>query len=153
MRKFFREFKAFISRGNVMDMAVGIIIGGAFTSIVSSLVNDIITPLLGLFGGMNFDQYSWKISGDVTLNYGKFITAVINFLIMAFIIFVMMRAMNAMVKKFEKNKEEKKTTKKCIYCMSEIPIEATRCPHCTSILESLENPDDKKADDKTGKAE
>ena len=109
MRKFFREFKAFISRGNVMDMAVGIIIGGAFTSIVSSLVNDIITPLLGLFGGMNFDQYSWKISGDVTLNYGKFITAVINFLIMAFIIFVMMRAMNAMVKKFEKNKEEKKT--------------------------------------------
>ncbi len=95
MRKFFREFKAFISRGNVMDMAVGIIIGGAFTSIVSSLVNDIITPLLGLLGGMNFDQYSWKISGDVTLNYGKFITAVINFLIMAFIIFVMMRAMNA----------------------------------------------------------
>ena len=153
MRKFFREFKAFISRGNVMDMAVGIIIGGAFTSIVSSLVNDIITPLLGLFGGMNFDQYSWKISGDVTLNYGKFITAVINFLIMAFIIFVMMRAMNAMVKKFEKNKEEKKTTKKCIYCMSEIPIEATRCPHCTSILEPLEHPDDKKADDKTGKAE
>ena len=134
MRKFFREFKAFISRGNVMDMAVGIIIGGAFTSIVSSLVNDIITPLLGLFGGMNFDQYSWKISGDVTLNYGKFITAVINFLIMAFIIFVMMRAMNAMVKKFEKNKEEKKTTKKCIYCMSEIPIEATRCPHCTSTV-------------------
>lgn len=153
MRKFFREFKAFISRGNVMDMAVGIIIGGAFTSIVSSLVNDIITPLLGLFGGMNFDQYSWKISGDVTLNYGKFITAVINFLIMAFIIFVMMRAMNAMVKKFEKNKEEKKTTKKCIYCMSEIPIEATRCPHCTSILEPLEKTDNKKLEDEAEKAE
>lgn len=153
MRKFFREFKAFISRGNVMDMAVGIIIGGAFTSIVSSLVNDIITPLLGLFGGMNFDQYSWKISGDVTLNYGKFITAVINFLIMAFIIFVMMRAMNAMVKKFEKNKEEKKTTKKCIYCMSEIPIEATRCPHCTSILEPLEKTDNKKSEDEAEKAE
>lgn len=137
MKKFFSEFKAFISRGNVMDMAVGIIIGGAFTSIVSSLVSDIITPLLGLFGGMNFDRYSWKITGDVTLNYGKFITAVINFLIMAFIIFVMMRAMNAMSKKFEKKKDEVKTTKKCFYCKSEIPIKATRCPHCTSMLEEI----------------
>lgn len=85
MRKFLNEFKTFISRGNVMDMAVGIIIGGAFTSIVTSLVNDIINPVLGLFGGMNFDKLSVNLLGEVTLYYGKFITAVINFLIMALI--------------------------------------------------------------------
>ena len=78
MKKFFEEFKKFIARGNVMDMAVGIIIGGAFTTIVNSLVNDIINPLLGLFGGMNFDQLAWNITGDVVLAYGKFITAIIN---------------------------------------------------------------------------
>ena len=77
MKKFMNEFKEFISRGNVMDMAVGIIIGGAFTSIVSSLVEDIINPFLGLFGGMNFDKLHVKLLGEVTLNYGKFITAVI----------------------------------------------------------------------------
>lgn len=75
MKQFFKEFKAFINRGNVMDIAVGIIIGGAFTSIVSSLVDDIINPFLSIFGGMNFDQFTWNITGDVTLNYGKFITA------------------------------------------------------------------------------
>ena len=80
MKKFMNEFKEFISRGNVMDMAVGIIIGGAFTSIVSSLVDDIINPILGLFGGMNFDQLKLNLLGEVTLNYGKFISAVINFL-------------------------------------------------------------------------
>ena len=76
MKKFLKEFKEFINRGNVMDMAVGVIIGGAFTSIVSSLVEDIINPFLGLFGGMNFDKLSWNILGEVTLNYGKFLTAV-----------------------------------------------------------------------------
>ena len=78
MKQFFKEFKAFINRGNVMDMAVGIIIGGAFTSIVSSLVDDIINPFLSIFGGMNFDQFTWNITGDVTLNYGKFITAAMH---------------------------------------------------------------------------
>ena len=78
MKQFFKEFKAFINRGNVMDMAVGIIIGGAFTSVVSSLVDDIINPFLGIFGGMNFDQFTWNITGDVTLNYGKFITAAMH---------------------------------------------------------------------------
>lgn len=78
MKQFFKEFKAFINRGNVMDMAVGIIIGGAFTSIVSSLVDDIINPFLGIFGGMNFDQFTWNITGDVTLNYGKFITVAMH---------------------------------------------------------------------------
>ena len=97
MKKFFNEFKAFISRGNVMDMAVGIIIGGAFTSIVSSLVEDIITPILGLFGGMNFDKLSWNILGEVTLNYGKFLTAIINFLIMAFVLFCIVNAMNKLM--------------------------------------------------------
>ena len=120
-----------------MDMAVGIIIGGAFTSIVSSLVDDIINPILGLFGGMNFDQLKWNILGEVTLNYGKFISAVLNFLIMALVIFTLMRVMNSAAEKLNHNKEEKPavpTTKKCPYCKSEIAIEATRCPHCTSEL-------------------
>ncbi len=135
MKKFMEEFKKFISRGNVMDMAVGIIIGGAFTTIVSSFVDDIINPILGLFGGMNFDQLAWNITGDVTLNYGKFITAVINFLIMALVLFVIIKAMNAASAKFSKKEEEAKTTKKCPYCKSEIDIEAVKCPHCTSELE------------------
>lgn len=136
MKKFFREFKEFISRGNVMDMAVGIIIGGAFTNIVSSLVNDIINPILGLFGGMNFDQLSINLLGQVTLNYGKFVTAILNFLIMALIIFIMIRTMNRAAAKFSKKKEEDavQTTKVCPYCKSEIAIDATRCPHCTSVL-------------------
>lgn len=88
------EFKDFISRGNAMDMAVGVIIGGAFSGIVTSLTEDIISPILGLFGGMNFDQLSVNILGEVTLNYGKFITAIVNFLIMALIIFFIMKAVN-----------------------------------------------------------
>ena len=135
MHKFLEEFKKFISKGNVMDMAVGIIIGGAFTSIVSSLVNDIINPLLGLFGGMNFDQLAWNITGDVTLYYGKFITAVVNFLIMAFIVFILVKAMNTAVSRFQKKEEAKApTTKTCPYCKSEIALDAIRCPHCTSEL-------------------
>lgn len=135
MKKFLEEFKKFISKGNVMDMAVGIIIGGAFTSIVSSLVNDIINPVLGLFGGVNFDQLAWNITGDVTLYYGKFITAVVNFLIMALIVFILVKAMNKAVSRFQKEEPKKATTKKCPYCTSEIALEATKCPHCTSELE------------------
>ena len=133
MKKFFEEFKKFIARGNVMDMAVGVIIGGAFTGIVTSLVNDIITPLLGLFGGMNFDKYQWNITKDVVLYYGNFITAIINFLIMALIVFIIVRTLNNAGKKFKKDTPAK-TTKKCPYCKSEIAIDATRCPHCTSEL-------------------
>lgn len=146
---FFNEFREFISRGNVMDMAVGVIIGGAFSGIVTSLTEDIISPVLGLFGGMNFDQLSVNILGEVTLNYGKFITAVVNFLIMALIIFCMVKAMNMMEAEAAKlahlaEKEEAPaapTTKKCPYCLSEIPIAATRCAHCTSELpvEKAEN--------------
>lgn len=138
MKKFIDEFKAFISRGNVMDMAVGIIIGGAFTTIVQSLVNDIINPILGIFGGLNFSEYKLKLSGDATLNYGNFITAIINFLIMALIIFVMIKTMNRMSERLAPKKEEKEpepTVKVCPFCKSEIAIDAIRCPHCTSQLE------------------
>ncbi|XCP84571.1 large conductance mechanosensitive channel protein MscL [Roseburia hominis] len=136
---FIGEFKEFISRGNVMDMAVGVIIGGAFSAIVSSLTEDIISPILGLFGGMNFDKLSVNIMGEVTLNYGKFITAIVNFLIMALVIFLIMKAINAMnqaAAKMSHHQEEAAapTTKICPYCKSEIPIDAVRCAHCTSEL-------------------
>lgn len=137
MKNFMNEFKAFINRGNVMDMAVGIIIGGAFTSIINSLVSDIIQPILGLFGGMNFDQYMFKI-GEVTIKYGSFITAVINFLIMAFVVFCIVKAMNRATSHLHKEEAPAITTKFCPYCKSEINIEATRCPHCTSQLEKVD---------------
>ena len=124
-----------------MDMAVGIIIGGAFTSIVSSLVDDIINPILGLFGGMNFDQLKVNLLGEVTLNYGKFISTVINFLIMALIVFIMMKVMNGFAEKLKHTEEEveEKTTKESPFCKSEIAITATRCPHCTSKLEGYKD--------------
>lgn len=138
MKKFFGEFKDFISRGNVMDMAVGIIIGGAFTSIVNSLVNDIINPLLGMFGGTDLSGYVLVLNDEATLNYGSFITAIINFLIMAFIVFLLIKTINAMSKALTRKKKEEApaapTTKVCPFCKSEINIEATRCPHCTSEL-------------------
>lgn len=135
MKKFIAEFKKFISRGNVMDMAVGIIIGGAFTTIISSFVDDIINPILGIFGGVNFDRLSLNIAGEVTLNYGKFVTSVINFLIMALVLFCMMKMVNTAGARLSRKKEAEKTTKKCPYCLTEINIKATRCPHCTSVLE------------------
>lgn len=139
MNQFIKEFKEFISRGNVMDMAVGIIIGSAFTAIVTSLVDDIINPLLGLFGGMNFDQFSVTLLGEVTLNYGKFITAVINFLIMALVIFCLVKALNKAATLVHKEDEaEAPVTKTCPYCKSEIAVAATRCPHCTSQLEEVQ---------------
>ena len=129
IRQFMEEFKTFISRGNVMDMAVGIIIGGAFTGIVTSLVNDIINPILGVFGGKDFSQYSIPLSGDAALNYGNFIAAIINFLIMALIVFMIMKVMNGFAEKMKKKEELAEepalTTKKCPYCLSEIPLEAT----------------------------
>ncbi|MBC5658884.1 large conductance mechanosensitive channel protein MscL [Anaerosacchariphilus sp. NSJ-68] len=140
MKKFFEEFKKFISRGNVMDMAVGVIIGGAFTAIVNSLVNDIFMPLLSLITG-GFDIAGMSVSfgvGDnaATLNYGAFLSAVINFLLIALVIFCIIKAMNTAKDKMLSKPEESKapTTKKCPYCMSEIDIQATRCPHCTSEL-------------------
>lgn len=137
---FLQEFQKFISRGNVMDMAIGVIIGGAFSSIINSLVTDIISPVLGIFGGMNFDNYSLKLMGDATLNYGKFLTTVVNFLIMALVIFCMMKAINSLTARLQKKEEEKPakpTTKICPYCKNEIPIEATRCGFCTSVLDEV----------------
>lgn len=137
MKSFMKEFRDFINRGNVLDMAVGIIIGGAFTAIVTSLSDDIISPILGLFGGLDFKAYVLTL-GSVEIAYGKFITAVINFLIMALIVFCMVKAMNRATSKLKKEEEieEAATTKMCPYCKSEISIEATRCPHCTSQLEA-----------------
>ena len=142
MKAFFEEFKKFIARGNVMDMAVGMIIGSAFTSIVTSLVNDIFMPVLSLITrGLDIKEMGLtlaKAQGDIpaaTLAYGSFLTAVINFLLTAFAVFCFVKAVNTLKDKMTKKEEEAPkapTTKKCPYCMSEIAIEATRCPHCTS---------------------
>ena len=133
------EFKKFIMRGNVMDMAVGVIIGASFKAIVDSLVADIINPLLGVFGGMDFSKYAIKLSGEATLNYGNFITSIINFIIMAFVIFCIVKFMNGVSAKLAKKPAEEApaapTTKVCPFCKTEIAIEATRCAHCTSVLE------------------
>lgn len=138
---FVAEFKKFIMRGNVMDMAVGVIVGGAFTAIVTSLNKDILTPLLALFGGIDF-SYLQLVMGEgeeaPVLLYGNFITAVLNFLITAFMIFLLIKGINALGDLFSKKEEEAPaapTTKECPYCKSAIAIAATRCPNCTSHLE------------------
>ena len=122
-----------------MDMAVGIIIGGAFTAIVNSLVNDLVMPLLSLLtGGFDFTKRSVVLGygeGAATLNYGLFISAVINFLLIAFVIFCLIKSINKMKDKIQKKEEEAPTTKACPFCKSEIDIAATRCPHCTSQLD------------------
>lgn len=136
MKTFIKEFKEFISRGNVMDMAVGVIIGGAFTAIVNSLVNDVIMPLLSLLtGGFDFTALC-IVFGEgenaATLNYGAFISAVINFILIALVIFLAIKAINKFTRK--KKEEPKVTTKECPFCKEKIALEATRCPHCTSEL-------------------
>lgn len=157
MKKFLNEFKAFALRGNVIDLAVGVIIGGAFQTIVKSLVDDLIMPFVGLAtGGINFtDQFlvlklaegvksgttyasltAAKEAGATVFAYGSFITAVINFIIMAVVIFLLVKAINNLHKLGKKKEEvvEEPTTKVCPFCKSEIAIEATRCAHCTSEL-------------------
>ena len=132
---FLNEFKEFTMRGNVIDLAVGIIIGGAFQGIVNSVVSDVFMPLItGIFGQADYTALSIKI-GDSAIKYGSFITAVINFVIMAFIIFLMVKLINGLRnigKKPEVVEEAAPTTKICPYCKSEIAIDATRCAHCTS---------------------
>ena len=160
MKGFLNEFKKFIMRGNVIDLAVGVIIGGAFQAIVNSLVNDIVSPVISLATkGINFadkfillttDDVSFatveaaKEAGYATLNYGSFITAVINFLIMATVIFLLVKGINK-VSELGKKKEEAApavpTTKVCPFCKSEIAIEAVKCPNCTSDL-----PEEEKAE-------
>lgn len=136
MKGLMKEFKEFISKGNVMSMAVGIIIGGAFTGIVNSLVNDIINPIIGLFGGMNFDQFAVQLNDEAVLAYGNFLSNVINFVIMAFVVFMMVKGVNKLTSKLEKKEEAAApTTKDCPYCKTKIALAATRCPNCTSMLE------------------
>lgn len=142
------EFKKFILRGNVMDLAIGIIIGAAFTAIVTSLVNDIIMPPIGLaLGGLDFSNLMLVLkagnppppyptpaeaaaAGAVTINYGSFINNVITFLIIALVVFMLVRAINRMYRQ----KPADPTEKPCPYCATSIPIAATRCPNCTSQL-------------------
>jgi large conductance mechanosensitive channel len=153
----FKEFKEFATRGNIMDLAVGVVIGGAFQAIVNSLVNDIIMPAISIItGNVDFSNMAFTVEG-VSITYGNFITAIVNFLIIAFSIFLAIKYINTMNKKLEKikfegldkisskipkrkkkaKKEEPKaepTVKICPYCFTEINIKATRCPHCTSEL-------------------
>ncbi len=135
MKKFFKEFKEFAMRGSVIDLAVGVIIGGAFQKIVTSLVNDIISPLIGLVANKDFTALVAKI-GDVEIKYGAFITEIINFILMAFVIFLIIKVLNA-ISSIRKKEEiiAEPTTKQCPYCYSEITIKATKCPHCTSDVE------------------
>jgi large conductance mechanosensitive channel len=130
-----KELKAFIMRGNVIDLAVGVIIGGAFGKIVASLVNDILMPFIGLIlGGVNFSGLAWKIK-DASINYGMFLQSGVDFLIIATAIFFIVKAINRLQKKPEAAPAPAEpTTKECPYCLSTIPIKATRCPHCTSQL-------------------
>jgi len=132
MRKFLNEFKEFALKGSVLDLAIGVIIGAAFQSVVTSLTDNILSPLIGLFVGKNFDALSLEVLG-VTLGYGAFITSVINFIIMAFVVFILVKGINK-INKSKKRKADKAVTKKCPYCCSAIPEQATRCPECTSQL-------------------
>ncbi len=118
-----------------MDMAVGVIIGAAFQAIVTSLVNDIISPIIGLIANTDMSYLVWTV-GDVEIRYGAFITAIINFIIMAFVIFTIVRTINKVADSHKKPEAPAApTTKVCPYCKSEIAIDATKCPHCTSELE------------------
>ena len=152
--KLLKEFKEFALKGNVMDMAIGVIIGGAFSAIVTSLTTSFINPLINSIGGaevagtiklpwVNYEGLDAETALSLSLNYGAFITAIINFLIIAVILFLMLKAINTATKaaeeaakKLVKKKEEEEaaapTTKICPFCKSEINIEATKCPHCTS---------------------
>ena len=148
MKKFFEEFKAFAMRGNVVDMAIGVIIGGAFGKITTSLVNDIFMPLLGLLtGGVNFGGLFYALDGNQyasveaaaeagvgTINYGAFVQYIIDFILVAFCMFLVIKLMNSMKKK-EEAPAPAKAPRLCPYCRMEIADDATRCGHCTSVLD------------------
>lgn len=141
-----KEFKEFAMRGNVLDLAIGIIIGAAFGKIITSFVSDILMPPIGLLlgkmdfsslyinlSGANFDTLAAaKEAGAATINYGLFLLAVIDFLIVAFVIFLLVKQINRMKRK----QVEEPAAKDCAFCLSSIPIKATRCPHCTSDLKT-----------------
>ncbi len=147
MGKFAAEFKEFVMRGNVLDLAVGVIIGGAFQTIVTSLCDDVIMPgvqyIIGACMGLDAsdpDQLAKMMSvlniGPIKM--GSFVAAIINFLIMALIIFLFVKGINKLMNIRKKPVDEAPTTKQCPFCMSEVDIKATRCAHCTSVLEVAE---------------
>lgn len=145
-----KEFKEFAMRGNVLDMAIGIIIGAAFGKIITSFVNDILMPPIGLLlGGLDFSNLFITLRGDhfasladaqaagaVTLNYGVFINTIVDFIIVAFAIFLLIRQVNRLQRAEEATPPPEPTEKECPYCFTAIPIKATRCPNCTSELVS-----------------
>ncbi|MCF0145921.1 MAG: large conductance mechanosensitive channel protein MscL [Eubacterium sp.] len=144
MKGFFAEFKEFISRGNVVDLAVGVIIGGAFTAIVTALVDSVIMPLISvLFGGISFEQWNIPLGTGAeapVLGIGTLVAAIINFFLIALLIFLVIKGINkaaSLVKKEEK--EAAPETKECPFCRTQIPIAAIRCPHCTSVLEKSDS--------------
>jgi len=133
MKKFFKEFGEFAVQGNVLALAVGIIIGAAFNDVVQSLTTNIISPIIGVFVGTNFDALSVSFLG-VDLMYGAFITSIINFIILAFVVFIIVRSMNSFMSKLKKAEAANITTKACPFCKTNIDLHATRCPNCTSEL-------------------
>ena len=134
MKKFFAEFKEFALKGNVMDMAIGVVIGAAFKAIIDALTEYIINPVIGCFiqGGLE----GWTVTiGKAELGLGAFIMAIINFLIIAFILFCVVKTMNKLINLRKKPEEETAPlTKKCPFCKSDVDIEAVKCPHCTSDI-------------------
>ncbi len=150
MKKFFAEFKEFAMRGNVVDMAVGVVIGAAFKAIIDAVVNNVINPLIGVFFKTDFSNLAIELvpavetvaaDGTVTveqeavvLGYGMLLTAIINFILVAFALFLLVKSINKLHKlgKKEEVVEEAPTTKKCPFCCTDIAIEAVKCPHCTS---------------------
>ena len=136
MKKFLSEFKEFALQGNVMDLAIGVIIGAAFQNVVSALTDNILSPIIGLFVGQNFDGLSADVLG-VTIKYGAFITSVINFIIMAFVVFLIVKLLNkASASRKKQDIAAEPDTQTCPYCCSEIPAKAIRCPECTSQLDA-----------------
>ena len=138
MKKLWNEFKAFAFKGNVIDLAVGMIIGSAFTGIVNSLVNSVVMPLLSLITQKaSYEEMKWII-GETEIPYGQFLQAIINFVCIAICIFFMVKMINKLTslkKKEEKVEAPKEPARLCPFCKSEIHKEATRCPHCTSVIE------------------
>jgi large conductance mechanosensitive channel len=134
-KSFLEDFKEFALRGDVMSLAVGIIIGGAFQGVVNSLTTNILSPLIGLVAGANFDQLKLAFLG-VTVAYGAFITTLINFVIMAFVVFLLIRFINKLANIGSKDEggEDIADMKPCPHCKKEISKQATRCPYCTSEL-------------------
>ena len=140
MKKLLKDFKDFIDQGNVIDLAVGVIIGGAFKDVVTALVEKIITPIINSFGAGGAENalgaLQVKLPGGGVIEFGSFISSIISFIIMAFIVFLIVKGVRkaATIGKKKKEEEEEVTTKTCPFCKTEIDIEATRCPHCTSEL-------------------